>query len=180
MPTIWNIDPVHTNVQFAVRHMMVSNVKGVFAKTSGTVALDDADFTRSQVEVEIDVASLDTREPMRDNHLRSADFLEAEKYPVIRYRSTQIVPSGDGFAMAGELTIHGVTRPVTLAVEPPVPEAKDPWGNLRRGFEAAGEISRKEFGLVWNQVMETGGVAVGDKVKISLEVELVQAKAAGA
>lgn len=175
MPTAWKIDPVHTHVQFAVRHMMVSNVKGVFAKTSGTVTLDEADFTQSQIEVEIDVASLDTREPQRDNHLRSADFLHAEKFLAILYRSTQIVPSGDGYAMTGDLTLHGVTRPVTLAVEAPSAPAKDPWGNLRRGFEAAGEISRKDFGLVWNQVLETGGVAVGDKVKISLEVELVQA-----
>jgi polyisoprenoid-binding protein YceI len=174
MTSQWKIDPVHTHVQFSVRHMMVSNVKGVFAKTSGTVALDEDDFSRSQVEAEIDASSLDTREPQRDAHLRSADFLEAEKHPVIRFRSTRITPADDGYAMTGDLTIHGVTCPVTLAVEPPSPAAKDPWGGTRRGFEAAGEINRKDFGLAWNQALETGGVLVGDKVKLALEVELIQ------
>ncbi|HVA64104.1 MAG TPA: YceI family protein, partial [Terriglobales bacterium] len=171
---VWKIDPVHTHVQFSVRHMMVSNVKGVFAKTSGTVTLDEGDFTQSKVEVEIDAASLDTREPQRDNHLRSADFLEVEKFPLLTFRSTRIEPAGEGFTMTGDLTIHGVTRPVKLAVEAPGPVAKDPWGGTRRGFEAAGELSRKDFGLVYNQALETGGVLVGDKVKLALEVELVQ------
>lgn len=174
MPTQWKIDPVHTHVQFSVRHMMVSNVKGVFAKSSGTVTLDEADFSKSQIAVEMDAASLDTREPQRNGHLMSPDFLDVAKFPTISYRSTKITPHGDGFAMLGDLTIHGVTRPVTLAVEAPAPAAKDPWGGVRRGFEAAGEISRKDFGLAWNQALETGGVLVGDKVKISLEVELVQ------
>ncbi|HEY7839675.1 MAG TPA: YceI family protein [Terriglobales bacterium] len=174
MPTVWKIDPVHTHVQFSVRHMMVSNVKGVFAKSSGTVTLDEGDFTQSKVEVDIDAASLDTREPQRDNHLRSADFLEVEKFPLLTFRSTRIEPAGEGFTMTGDLTIHGVTRPVQLAVEAPGPVAKDPWGGTRRGFEAAGELSRKDFGLVYNQALETGGVLVGDKVKLALEVELVQ------
>jgi len=174
MPTTWNIDPVHTHVQFSVRHMMVSNVKGVFSKTSGTVVLDDSDFTQAQVQVSIEAASLDTREPQRDAHLRSADFLDAEKYPTLTFRSTQISPDGDGYSMSGDLTIHGVTKPVTFAVEAPTPVAKDPWGGTRRGFEATGEINRKDFGLGWNQALETGGVLVGDKIKISLEVELLQ------
>lgn len=174
MPTVWKIDPVHTHVQFSVRHMMVSNVKGVFAKSSGTVTLDENDFTRAKVEVDIDVSSIDTREPQRDTHLKSADFLEVEKYPTITFRSTKIVPNGDAFTMTGDLTIHGVTRPVKLAVEAPGPVAKDPWGGTRRGFEAAGELNRKDFGLVYNQALETGGVLVGEKVKLALEVELVQ------
>lgn len=174
MPTVWKIDPVHTHVQFSVRHMMVSNVKGVFAQKSGTVTLDESDFTRSQIEVEIDAASIDTREPQRDAHLKSADFLEVEKYPVISYRSTKIVAKGDGFTMTGDLTIHGVTRPVTLAVDTPAPETKDPWGGVRRGFEAVGEINRKDWGLVYNQALEAGGVLVGEKVKLALEVELIK------
>lgn len=174
MPTTWNIDSVHTHVQFSARHMMVSNVKGVFAKTAGTVVLDDADFTKAQVNVSIEAASLDTREPQRDAHLLSADFLDAGKYPALTFRSTRIVPDGKGFRMTGDLTIHGVTKRVTLAVEAPTPIAKDPWGGTRRGFEAAGEINRKDFGLAWNQALETGGVLVGDKIKINLEVELIQ------
>ena len=175
MTTTWKIDPVHTHVQFAVRHMMVTNVRGQFTKTSGTVTLDESDFTRSQVEVTIEAASIDTREPQRDTHLRSADFLDAEKYPTLTFRSTRIVSAGEGYAMTGDLTIHGITHPVVLAVEPPGEAAKDPWGGTRRGFEAAGEINRKEFGLLWNQALETGGVLVGEKIKISLEVELVRA-----
>jgi polyisoprenoid-binding protein YceI len=174
MPTVWKIDPVHTHVQFSARHMMVSNVKGVFAKTEGTVTLDGDDFTRATVVADIDVASIDTREPQRDAHLKSADFLEVEKYPTITFRSTKIVPNGDAYTMTGDLTIHGVTRPVQLAVAPPEPEAKDPWGGVRRGFEATGEISRKDFGLTWNQALETGGVLVGDKIKLALEVELIK------
>ncbi|HWG36289.1 MAG TPA: YceI family protein [Terriglobales bacterium] len=174
MPTTWNIDSVHTHVQFSARHMMVSNVKGVFAKTAGTVVLDATDFTKAQVNVSIEAASLDTREPQRDAHLLSADFLDAGKYPALTFRSTRIVADGKGFRMTGDLTIHGVTKPVTLAVEAPTPIAKDPWGGTRRGFEAAGEINRKDFGLAWNQALETGGVLVGDKIKINLEVELIQ------
>lgn len=178
MPSVWNIDPVHTHVQFSVRHMMVSNVKGRFARCSGTVTLDESDFTRSKVEVEIDAASLDTQEPQRDTHLKSADFLEVAKYPTLTFRSTKIVPRGAGgeFTMTGDLSIHGVTRPVTLNVDAPSPEVKDPWGGTRRGFEASGEISRKDWGLVYNQALEAGGVVVGDKVKIGLEVELVKAQ----
>lgn len=172
--TTWNIDPIHTHVQFSVRHVMVSNVKGVFAKSSGSATFDEADLTRSQIAIEIDVASLDTREPQRDAHLRSPDFLDVEKYPTIRFRSTAIARADDGYRMTGDLTIHGVTKPITLGVEAPSPIAKDPWGNVRRGFEATGELNRKDFGLVWNQVLETGGVMVGEKVKINLEVELIQ------
>src|SRR6185312_16548123 len=135
MPTVWNIDPVHTHVQFSVRHMMVSNVKGVFSKSTGTVTLNDADFTKSQISADIDVTSLDTREPQRDAHLRSPDFLDAEHFPLITFRSTRITPASNGaYSVAGNLTVHGITREVTLAVEPPTPEAKDPWGGVRRGF----------------------------------------------
>jgi len=174
MTTQWKLDPVHCHVQFSVRHVMVSNVKGVFSKVTGTVSLDEADFTRSRVEVEMDATSLDTREPQRDAHLKSADFLDVEKFPTLKFRSTRIVPEGEGYSMQGDLTIHGVTHPVKLAVEAPTPVAKDPWGGVRRGFEAHGELNRKDFGLAWNQALETGGVLVGDKVKITLEIELLQ------
>ncbi|MGH9415981.1 MAG: YceI family protein [Terriglobales bacterium] len=174
MPTTWNIDPVHTSIQFVVRHMMVSNVRGVFSKSKGTVTVPDSDLTRGQVEVEVDVTSLDTREPQRDTHLRSPDFLDAEKHPAIRFRSTAITRAGAGYSMTGDLTVHGVTRPITLEVEPPAAPAKDPWGGTRWGFEAHGEINRKDYGLVWNQALETGGVLVGEKIKINLEVELIQ------
>lgn len=178
MPTVWNIDPVHTHVQFSVRHLMVSNVKGRFAKTGGTVTLDESDFTKSKIDVVMDADSLDTQEPQRDAHLKSADFLEVAQYPTLSFRSTKITPRGSEgeFTLTGDLTIHGVTRPVTLNVDAPSPVIKDPWGGTRRGFEANGEISRKEWGLVYNQALEAGGVMVGDKVKIGLEVELVKAE----
>lgn len=155
--------------------MMVTNVRGVFSKSKGTVTTEDSDLTRARVEVEIEAASLDTREPQRDTHLRSADFLEVEKYPAITFRSTAIARQGEGYSLTGDLAVHGVTRSVTLAVEPPAPSAKDPWGGTRWGFEARGEINRKDFGLVWNQALEAGGVLVGDKIKINLEVELTRA-----
>ncbi|MGH9487338.1 MAG: YceI family protein [Terriglobales bacterium] len=182
MTTVWKIDPVHTHVSFSARHLMVSNVRGRIAKSSGTATLDEGDFTRSKIEVEMEAASLDTQEPDRDKHLRSADFLETDKYPTISFRSTKIVPRGTAgeFAMTGALTIHGVTKPVTLNVNAPTPAVKDPWGGTRRGFEASGEISRKEWGLTWNQALEAGGVMVGDRIKIGLEVELIQEKQAQA
>ena len=175
MVSQWNIDPVHTHAQFSVRHLMVSNVKGVFAKTSGTVTLDEDDFVRSKIHVVIDAASLDTREPQRDQHLRSADFFDVAHFPDITFDSRRIEPQGDGFAVTGDLTIRGVSCEARLSVENPSPAVKDPWGGIRRGFEARCEINRKDYGLVWNQILETGGVAVGDLVKISLEIELVKA-----
>ncbi|MGH9466477.1 MAG: YceI family protein [Terriglobales bacterium] len=181
MTTVWNIDSVHTHVQFSARHLMVSNVKGRIAKVSGTVRLEESDgqsdFTRSQIDVNMDVSSLDTQEPQRDQHLRSADFLEVEKYPTITFRSTRIVPRGTAgeYDLTGDLTIHGTTLPITLAVDAPTPAVRDPWGGTRRGFEASGKLSRKQFGLTWNQALEAGGVMVGDEIKIGLEVELVLA-----
>jgi polyisoprenoid-binding protein YceI len=175
MSTTWKVDPVHTHVQFSVRHMMVANVKGVFCKTAGSVVLPDGDLTKAEIAIEIDANSIDTREPQRDAHLKSPDFLDANQFPQITFRSNHIAKSGSGYTVAGDLTIHGVTKTVALNVEAPGPEAKDPWGGIRRGFEAHTEINRKDFGLVWNQALETGGVLIGDKVKIDLEVELIQA-----
>ncbi len=171
----WSIDPAHSNAHFTVRHMMISNVRGEFSLVSGNVQLDPADVTRTQIEVEIKAASINTREEKRDAHLRSADFFDVEKYPDITFRSKRIVAKGEGdFQVLGDLTIHGVTREVTFAVEGPTPVVKDPWGNLRIGITANAKINRKDFGLVWNALVEGGGVMVGEDVKIELDAELVR------
>ena len=172
--TTWTIDPAHSNVEFSVRHLMISTVKGRFAQIAGTVILDEAHPAASSAEISVAVASIDTRESQRDAHLRSADFFEADKYPTITFRSSAVQNvTADGFTLAGELTIHGVTRPVVLDV---VSEGrgKDPWGGERAGYSATTRIKRSEFGLTWNQLLETGGLAVSDEVKITLDVELVK------
>jgi polyisoprenoid-binding protein YceI len=174
---IWNIDPSHSGVHFTVRHMVVSKVRGAFDKFGGTVSFDEADPSRSKVSVRIDAASIDTREPKRDAHLRSPDFFDVEKYPELAFESTGVERDGDGYRVTGELTLHGVTRPVVLNVEY-LGIGKDPWGNQRIGFAATGTINRKEFGLGWNQVLETGGVLVGEKIELALDVQAVKAQAA--
>jgi polyisoprenoid-binding protein YceI len=172
--TTWSIDPAHSHVEFAVKHLMISTVKGRFGGVRGTIRTDEADPARGQVEVEIDADSIDTKEAQRDAHLKSADFFDVEKFPKITFKSTQITDvDGDSFRLTGDLTIHGVTRPVTLDVTSEG-RGKDPWGGERAGFSATGKIKRSEFGLTWNQVLETGGFVVGDDIKISLDVELVK------
>jgi len=176
----WNIDTVHSGINFSVRHMVVSKVRGRFTKYSGTLAIDDADLTRSTVEATIDAASIDTGTPQRDGHLRSPDFLDAERFPELRFRSTRVEKvGGDRFRVVGALTIRDVTREVALDVEYGG-RAKDPWGNERAGFVARTSFDRKDFGLHWNQVLEAGGVLVGDRVDIDLEVEAVRAAVAQA
>ena len=173
----WNLDTVHSGINFTVRHMVVSKVRGRFAKFNGTVALDASDFTRSSVEATIDVSSIDTGTAQRDDHLRSADFFDVARFPEIRFLSTRIEKvSGDRYRLTGELTIHGVTRSVALETEYGG-RGKDPWGNERVGFTAKGAIDRKDFGLVWNQALETGGVLVSDRVDLELEVQGVRAAA---
>jgi polyisoprenoid-binding protein YceI len=178
MPTIhYDIDPAHTSAHFSVRHMMITNVKGEFTKVSGTVALNTENPAESKVEAVIETASLHTREEQRDTHLKSADFFDVTKFPEIRFVSTSVQPSGDGEALVkGNLTIHGITKEVTLKVEGPTAEVKDPWGNMKAGATATTKIKRKDFGLVWNVALETGGVLVGEDVSISLEVELTRRK----
>jgi polyisoprenoid-binding protein YceI len=172
--TTWSIDPAHSHVEFAVKHLMISTVKGRFGAVRGTVRTDEADPAKGQVEVEIDADSIDTKEAQRDAHLKSADFFDVEKFPKITFKSTRIDGvNGDSFTLTGDLTIHGVTRPVTLAVTSEG-RGKDPWGGERAGFSATGKIKRSEFGLTWNQVLETGGFVVGDEIKITLDVELVK------
>jgi polyisoprenoid-binding protein YceI len=169
----WNLDTVHSGINFSVRHMMVSKVRGRFAKFSGSVALDEGDLTRSAVEATIDVSSIDTGTAQRDVHLRSADFFDVERFPEIRFRSTGIEKlGGDSYRLTGDLTIRDVTRPITLEAEYGG-RGKDPWGNERVGFTATGSLDRKDFGIKTNQVLETGGVLVGDRVDIELEVQAV-------
>jgi polyisoprenoid-binding protein YceI len=171
----WKIDPDHSSVGFKVRHMMVSNVKGVFHKFSGTVKVDEKDLANSSVTATIDTASIDTGVGMRDKDLRSDHFLDVAKFPTMTFVSTGVAKSGaEGLKVTGNLTLHGVTRPLVLEVEGPSQEVKDPKGNIRRGASATTKIDRKEFGLTWNKVMEAGGVMVGDEVTISIEVEMVK------
>lgn len=175
----YNVDTSHSSVGFSVRHMMIAKVHGRFSKWSATIALDDADFSRSKVEAVIQTASIDTNEPKRDEHLRSADFFDAAQFPELRFTSKKVVGSGEHFKVVGELSLHGVTREVTLDVER-TGAGKDPWGNLREGFSAKTSINRTEFGLKWNQALETGGILVGEKVEIELELSAVKAAASQA
>lgn len=172
--TTWTIDPVHTTAEFAVKHLMITTVKGRFTGVSGTVRTDDSNPANGGAEVVIDAASIDTREPQRDAHLRSADFFDVEHFPTLTFRSTRLYDAVAGsFKLAGQLTIHGVTRDVVLDVTSEG-RTKDPWGGERAGFAATTKISRGEFGLRWNQALETGGFVVGDEVKISLDVQLIK------
>lgn len=176
----WNIDTAHTGISFSVRHMVVSKVRGRFAKYSGTIRLDDRDITRSSVEVTIDASSIDTGVADRDTHLRSPDFFDAEKFPELTFRSHRIERVDDThYRVVGELTIRDVKREVSLDVEYGG-RGKDPWGNERVGFAAKTSIDRKDFGLTWNQALETGGILVGDRVDIDLDVQAVRAAAQSA
>jgi polyisoprenoid-binding protein YceI len=174
-PTEWKIDPAHSAAHFSVRHLMISNVRGEFTKISGSAVINPVDLAKSTIEVAIDAASINTREPQRDEHLRSADFLDVAKHPTLTFRSKRIETAGpEQLKLAGDLTIHGVTKEVTLDVEGPTPAVKDPWGNVRAGVTGSAKINRKDFGLVWNALTEGGGVLVGDEVKITIEAELIQ------
>lgn len=171
----WQIDPDHSSVGFKVRHMMVSNVKGDFAKFNGIVDIDNNDLSRSKVSVNIETASINTGVAKRDDHLKSGDFLDVAKYPTMTFVSKKVSKTGkDKLKLTGYLTLHGVTREVVLDVDGFGPVSKDPWGNLRRGASATTKINRKDFGLVWNAALETGGVAVADDVAINLDIEMIK------
>jgi polyisoprenoid-binding protein YceI len=173
--TAWNIDPAHSAAQFNVRHMMISNVKGDFAKIIGRLELDETDITSSRVEASIDATTIRTREPQRDAHLKSADFFDVENFPTLSFKSTHVSRRSDGeLAVAGELTVRGVTRKVVFAVESPSAPMKDPWGGTRIGLSATTRINRKKFGLTWNTPLETGGILVGEDVAITLDVEFLK------
>jgi polyisoprenoid-binding protein YceI len=175
-PTItqWRIDASHTSVGFAVKHMMISTVRGHFGAVDGTLRADPDDWTRSSIEVSIQADSIDTREEKRDAHLRSADFFDVEKYPTLTFKSTRIEAAGSHrYRVTGDLTIRGVTKPVTLDVTEEG-QGKDPWGGERAGFSASGTVDRSAFGLNWNQALELGGWLVGNEIKIVLDAEFVR------
>lgn len=181
----WKIDSSNTTTEFAVRHMMVNEVKGQFGKTTGTVSLDDKDATKSKVEVTIDTTTIDTREPTRDGHLKSPDFFDVAKYPTMSFKSTKIEKDGKSdnktkgkLKMTGDLTMHGVTKPVVLSVEGPTPAVKNPMGQMIRGVSVSGKLNRKDWGLTWNKALEAGGLLVGDEVKVQINAELSEANAA--
>ena len=174
--TTWNIDPAHSVAEFKVKHMMISNVKGQFAKVTGSLTLDESDLTKSKVVASIEANSIETRDAQRDTHLKSADFLHVEKFPTLSFNSTRLSLIRDGeLAVEGDLTIRGVTRKVVFNVEGPTPPTKDPWGNTRVGISATTKINRKDYGLTWNAALETGGILIGDEVTIGLEVEFIKA-----
>jgi len=172
----YKIDPAHSSANFVVRHMMITNVRGGFSNIQGTVIWDTENPDKSSVEAVIDTTTVNTLEPARDAHLKSADFLDTEKYPTMAFRSTRIEYQNDGeYHIIGDLTIHGVTKQVVLKVDGPTAEGKDPWGNTRIGASATTKIKRSEFGLTWNAALETGGILVGDDLKIEVEVSLIKA-----
>ncbi|WP_205633974.1 YceI family protein [Labilithrix luteola] len=172
----WNIDPSHSGVTFKVRHLMITNVRGEFQKFSGAVKYDPSNLAASSAEATIEVGSINTKEQGRDDHLKSADFFDAAKYPNITFKSRAIRQGKEGLEIVGDLTIRDQAREVVLQVEGPTPEQKDPWGNTRIGASAETKIKRSEFGITWNTVLEAGGVAVSDDIHIHLDLSLVLAK----
>jgi polyisoprenoid-binding protein YceI len=177
--TTWDIDTAHATAGFKVRHLMLAHVRGHLGPVTGTVLIDERDLSRSRVDVSIDARGIDSREQKRDEHLRSADFLDVANHPTVTFRSTRVeAPSGiaGDLRVTGDLTIRGVTRPVTLDVEALPPVIQDPWGNTRRGVSARARINRKDWGLKWNLALEAGGVTVGDEITIEIEAEIVARK----
>jgi len=171
----WNIDPAHTTVEFSVRHMTISNVKGVFNKVSGQVTANGTDPSQVQIEATIDAASLDTRQPKRDEDLKGPNFFDVAKYPTITFKSKKIEANGEGkYKLTGDLTLHGVTKEVTLDVEGPSTQVKDPHGNIHIGAHATTTINRQDFGLTFNRTIDTGGLMIGNDVSITIDVEVVK------
>jgi polyisoprenoid-binding protein YceI len=174
--TTWKLDPAHSVAEFKVKHMMISNVKGTFTGLSGTLQLDETDHTHSIVETSIEVGTINTGDAQRDGHLKSADFFDAEKFPAITFKSTNIDSTGGpDYEVTGDFTLRGVTKPLVLKVEDVSTPSKDPWGNQRIGLSATTKINRKDFGLGWNAALETGGVLVGEDVTITLEAQFIKA-----
>ncbi len=173
----WDIDVGHSSIHFRVRHMVIAKVHGRFARWSGSLELDPQDLTRSSVQVVVDTASIDTQVADRDAHLRSADFLDVARYPEMTFRSKRVEQHGERLRVVGDLSLHGIVREVTLEAEF-AGTGKDPWGNERAGFSAQASLDRREFGLTWNAALEAGGVLVGEKVEIAIELEAVRKVAA--
>ena len=175
MKTTYKIDPAHSNAQFTIRHLMITNVRGGFNSVQGMVVYDPENLDASSIDVEIDVHTLNTSDATRDAHVKSPDFLDAAQYPTITFKSTHITKASDGeLDVTGDLTIHGVTKQAVLDVEGPTSESKDPYGNVRIGASASTRIKRSDYGLVWNAALETGGVVLSDEVKIELDVSLIK------
>jgi polyisoprenoid-binding protein YceI len=173
----WAIDRVHSTAQFKVKHMMISNVLGEFTSITGVLEHNENDITKSKIRASINADTINTREPQRDAHLKSADFFHVEKHSALTFNSTSITRSTDGeLKVSGDLTIRGVTRNVVFDVEGPSPAQKDPWGNTRIGLSATTRISRKDFGLTWNAALEAGGLLVGDAVTINLDVQFIKGR----
>ncbi|WP_433958078.1 YceI family protein [Cytobacillus horneckiae] len=172
----WTLDPAHSSVDFSVKHMMIANVKGTFNQFDATIEADPDDLTSASIELNIDLASVDTRNEDRDNHLRSADFFNVEKNPKMTFTTTNIEKKGEGeYNVTGNLTIAGVTKSETISVTYEG-SGVDPWGNVKVGFTADGSLNRSDYGLTWNSALETGGVLVGDKIKISLDLQASKAE----
>lgn len=174
MKATYQIDPSHSSATFSVKHMMIAKVHGGFEKMSGKLIYDASSPANSSIDVSIETSSINTREAQRDAHLKSADFFDVEKYPAIGFKSVLIEKTGDGFKVVGDLSIHGVTKQVTLDMEDLSEEMRDPWGNIKIGISGTTKIKRKDFGLTWNAALETGGVLVGDDVNIALDIQLVK------
>jgi polyisoprenoid-binding protein YceI len=171
--TQWKLDPTHTLVEFSAKHLMITTVKGRIADVEGTILVDEESPANSTVEATLNAGSIDTRTDQRDQHLRSADFLHVEKFPQIKFRSTRIEGDRDEFKLTGDLTIREVTKPITLDVKFEG-QQKDPWGGERIGFSATGKFDRRDYGLTWNLILETGGLTVGNDIKVAIEVEAVK------
>jgi polyisoprenoid-binding protein YceI len=171
--TVWKLDPAHTLVEFSAKHLMISTVKGRISDVEGVINVDQNEPFNSSVEVTMNAASLDTRIEQRDQHLRSSDFLDVEKFPLIKFRSTDIQGDEQNFKLTGDLTIRDITRPITLDVTFEG-QTKDPWGGERIGFSATGKLDRRDFGLTWNVILESGGLTVSNDIKIQLEVEAIK------
>jgi polyisoprenoid-binding protein YceI len=177
MSNQWTVDASHSNASFSVRHMMITNVRGEFQKLEGTVSWDPANPEATQIEATIDVASINTRDPQRDGHLKSGDFLDVEKFPKLTFKSKSVKAKGkEHLHVTGDLTIHGVTKEVVLEVEGPSAPSSDPFGNTRVGATATTKIKRDDFGLIWNAALETGGVLVGNDVSITIDISLIKQK----
>ena len=171
----YQLDTDHSSIQFKIRHLTVSNVTGAFNKMKGSASVEGEDLATLKVEVTIDAASVDTGHPKRDEHLRNADFLDVAKYPTITFVSKKVVKADPGkLRITGDLTLHGVTREITVDLEGPTPEIKDPWGNFRRGATGTAKIDRRDFGITWNKALDTGGLVVGNEVGIQVDVEWVR------
>jgi polyisoprenoid-binding protein YceI len=172
--TTWQIDPQHSSAQFSVRHMAIATVRGAFSKVTGTIVLDDKDITKSSVDVTIDTTTVDTREPNRDNDLRSDKFFDVAHYPTMTFKSRKVEQVSPGkLKVTGDLTIRGTTKEVVLDVDGPSAPIKDPWGNQRAAASATTKVNRQDFGVKWNATLDNGGVVVGDDVSITIDVEMI-------